>query len=85
MTVAQLTLDQMVIHDRSVHELHLWAERSFADGRHRYGNELTELADKLATLPLAERPAGRRWPPRYCPDCGLHLPPAGHSTECTRS
>lgn len=84
---SRLTFSQAVIVDRAVCELRNAAERALADGRRRYGNELTELAGQVATLvPLAGRSSGRRrWPTRYCPDCGTHLPPAGHSTECPRT
>jgi hypothetical protein len=52
----QLTLDQLVTVDRSVHELRTASERALADGRLAYGNELAALAEQLSTLLLQLAP-----------------------------
>lgn len=73
----QLTLDQLVTVDRSVHELRTASERALSAGMLRYGNELAELADKLCTVLLQLAPPAEPTPtadrPRasYCPACGL--------------
>lgn len=65
----QLTLEQLVTVDRSVHEIRLAAERALAGGRLRYGGELTELAEKLSALQLLLGPKAIR-PRVYCATCG---------------
>lgn len=53
---SDMTLDELIAVNRCVTELRSAAERAFAAGQRRYGNELVGLADELVSLLQRLRP-----------------------------